>query len=210
MIDAWGLTYGYQRGRPVFEAWSGTVEAGEMIAIVGASGSGKSTLLFVLGTLVRPWSGELRLAGHMVERLGDGARAALRASLVGFVFQDALLDPRRSVLDNVLEGAVYRGSPRSAAVAAARDLLDRMGVDVETGRRATDLSGGQAQRVALCRALLAAPSVILADEPTGNLDEVNAQVVEAELRRQAARGAAVVVATHDRALADRCDRVLRL
>jgi len=210
VIEARDLTFGYSRGRPVVRGWSATIEAGDKVAVVGASGSGKSTLLYVLGTLVRPWSGHLRLAGKPVERLGDGERSALRAARIGFVFQDALLDPRRSVLDNVVEGAVYRGAPRRAALARARELLDRMGVDVEAGRPATNLSGGQAQRVALCRALLNEPSIILADEPTGNLDQANARVVEDELSRQAAAGAAVVLVTHDEALASRCDRVFRL
>jgi ABC-type lipoprotein export system ATPase subunit len=210
VIEARDLTFGYSRGLPVVRGWSATIEAGDKVAVVGASGSGKSTLLYLLGTLVRPWSGHLRLAGRAVEGLGDGERSALRAARIGFVFQDALLDPRRSVLDNVVEGAVYRGAPRRAALTRARELLDRMGVDVEAGRPATNLSGGQAQRVALCRALLNEPSIILADEPTGNLDQANARVVEDELSRQAAAGAAVVLVTHDEALASRCDRVFRL
>ena len=210
MIEATDITFGYRRGRPVVEGWSARVEAGEIAAIVGASGSGKSTLLYILGTLVRPWSGSLRLDGASVERMGDGPRSDLRSGLIGFVFQDAILDPRRSILDNVLEGAVYRGDSRKASEARARELLDQLDVGVESKRRATDLSGGQAQRVAMCRALLGNPRVILADEPTGNLDKANAGVVEAALLEQAKAGCAVVVVTHDESLAARCDRTFRL
>lgn len=210
MIEAWDITFGYRRGQPVISGWSATVEAGQTAAVVGPSGSGKSTLLYILGTLVRPWSGRLTIAGRVVDHLGDGGRSDIRAGQVGFVFQDALLDPRRSVLDNVVEGAVYRGTPRRAALDRASELLAQLGVDVEPRRRATDLSGGQAQRVALCRALLNEPTVILADEPTGNLDGANARAVEEVLFTRARAGAALVIVTHDEALARRCDRLYRL
>jgi ABC-type lipoprotein export system ATPase subunit len=210
MIEATELTFGYRRGQPVLSSWSGSVEAGEMVAVVGPSGSGKTTLLYLLGALVHPWSGSLRIGDLEVERLTDGQRSDLRATTIGFVFQDALLDPRRSVLDNVVEGAIYRGVNRGAATRRARDLLERFDVDVEPGRQATDLSGGQAQRVALCRALLNEPTILLADEPTGNLDEVNAAVVEGVLRDQAAAGGGVVIVTHNESLASRCDRTYRL
>ncbi len=210
MIEASDLTFGYRRGHPVIGGWSASIAAGEIAAIVGPSGSGKSTLLYILGTLVRPWSGSLRLGGSSIERMGDGARSDLRSAMIGFVFQDAILDPRRSILDNVLEGAIYRGDSRQAAAERARMLLDRLDVGVEGKRRANDLSGGQAQRVALCRALLGDPAVILADEPTGNLDRANAEVVEGTLFEQAHSGSTVVIVTHDEALAARCDRVFRL
>lgn len=210
MIEASGLTFGYRRGAPVLSDWNGSMDRGEMVAIVGASGTGKSTLLYLLGGLVRPWSGELRIGDVNVERLGDGIRSDVRATTIGFVFQDALLDPRRTVLDNVIEGAVYRGMRRQLAVARAGELLERFDVDVEPSRKATDLSGGQAQRIALCRALLNEPPILLADEPTGNLDRVNAAVVECALREHAAGGGVVVIVSHDEALADRCDRRYRL
>ncbi len=210
MIEATDLTFGYRRGQPVIKGWSGSVAAGEIAAIVGPSGSGKSTLLYVLGTLVKPWSGGLRLGGASVDHMGDGARSDLRSSLIGFVFQDAILDPRRSILDNVVEGSIYRGESRRAATDRARLLLDKLDVGVEGKRRANDLSGGQQQRVALCRALLGNPAIVLADEPTGNLDRANAAVVEATLLEQARAGSAVVIVTHDEALAARCDRVYRL
>lgn len=210
MIQATDLTFGYRRGQAVVRDWSATIERGEVVAIVGASGSGKSTLLYVLGTLVRSWSGSLRLDGHAIEALGDGGRSDIRASHIGFVFQDAFLDQRRSIIDNVIEGAVYRGDDRRAAIERAHALLGRMNVRVEGTRRAMDLSGGQAQRIALCRALLDAPPILLADEPTGNLDRENGQVVEEALIDHARAGAAVVIVTHDERLAARCDRMYRL
>ena len=209
-IEATLITFGYRRGQPVLTDWGASIETGEVVAIVGPSGSGKSTLLYILGTLVRPWSGTLRIGTLQVERLSDRHRSDIRASVVGFVFQDALLDTRRSVLENVVEGAVYRGDDRRDACRRARSLMGRFGVDVEPSRPATDLSGGQAQRIALCRALLNEPPVILADEPTGNLDRANATAVEAALFEHARAGAAVIIATHDEHLTGRCDRAFRL
>lgn len=206
VIRAEKITFGYRPEASLLNGWSGAIEAGEAVAITGPSGSGKSTLLYLLGTLVRPWSGTLEIAGRRVDQLADGARSNLRSTVLGFVFQDALLDPRRSVLDNVTEGAVYRGADRRAAEVRARDLLAELGVDVEPRRRATDLSGGQAQRVALARALLGKPAILLADEPTGNLDRASASVVEDVLLAQRRAGAAVVIVTHDEALAGLCDR----
>ncbi len=210
MIDARDITVGYRRDQPVVTGWNATVAVGEMVAIVGASGSGKSTLLYVLGTLLRPWSGSLRIGDLTVDNLGDAARSHIRSNRIGFVFQDALLDPRRSVLDNIVEGAVYRGAERGPSLARGKAVLSQLGVDVEPRRRATDLSGGQAQRVALARALLFDPEIILADEPTGNLDRGNALAVEEVLLARARAGAAVVIVTHDEDLAGRCDRQYRI
>ena len=142
MIEARGITFGYRAGRPVLSDWNASIGRGEIVAIIGPSGSGKSTLLYLLGTLVRPWSGSLRVDDVNVAALGDRGRSDLRASKVGFVFQDALLDTRRSIIDNVVEGAVYRGADRRSASQRARQLLEQLGVDVEATRRATDLSGG--------------------------------------------------------------------
>lgn len=210
MIEASAITFGYPPGPPLIEGWTEQFRPGEVVAITGASGSGKSTLLYLLGTLVRPWSGTLRIFGRDVGPMGDAGRSRVRAELVGFLFQDALLDARRSVLDNVVEGAIYRGDSRNDAMLRGRDLLLELGVDVELDRPANNLSGGQAQRVALCRALLGDPRVVLADEPTGNLDASNADVVRAVLFQRARAGATVVIVTHDEGLAGTCDRVIRL
>jgi ABC-type lipoprotein export system ATPase subunit len=210
VIEATALTFGYREGQPVLAGWSGSGERGELVAVNGPSGSGKSTLLYLLGTLVRPWSGSLRIGGIAVERLDDHRRSDLRVSTIGFVFQDAMLDQRRSVLDNIVEGAVYRGTDRRAAIRRANELLHRLDVDVEPSRKATDLSGGQAQRVALCRALINEPGILLADEPTGNLDAANAAAVEEVLRDHAKKAGPVVIVTHDQELAVRCDRRYRL
>ena len=210
MIEASRLSFGYRVGQPVLRDWSAWIKRGEVVSLVGPSGRGKSTLLYILGTLIRPWSGTLLIANLNVATLGDRARSDVRAAVVGFVFQDALLDPHRTVLDNVIEGAIYRGGNRRQACARGRSLLDRFEVDVEHNRRATDLSGGQAQRVALCRALLNNPLIVLADEPTGNLDRVNAAAVENALFEQAEAGAVVVIATHNEQLAGRCTRTFRL
>ena len=190
--------------------WSVSIEAGEAVAIVGPSGSGKSTLLYLLGTLIRPWSGSLAVMGRPIENLSDRERSGVRARVIGFVFQDAMLDPGRSILDNVVEGAVYRGDDARRARSGGLDLLAQLGVDVEPSRRAIDLSGGQAQRVALARAILGHPAVILADEPTGNLDAANASIVARVLLDRAKAGAAVVIVTHDEDLAAQCDRQIRL
>jgi ABC-type lipoprotein export system ATPase subunit len=208
VIELDQVTFGYRRGTPVIDGWTGTVSAGECVAVVGRSGAGKSTLLYLIGMLIRPWAGRVRLLGREVDGLADGARSSLRGRHIGFVFQDALLDPRRSVLDNITEGTVYRGDDLRYARKRALSLLDSVGVDVEPSRRATDLSGGQAQRIALCRALLGQPSIVLADEPTGNLDAVNGLVVEEMLLRRAREGCAVVVSTHNTELASRCDRIV--
>lgn len=210
MIEATDIAFGYEPGRPIISAWTTTIESGEVVAILGPSGSGKSTLLYILGALVRPWSGSLRLGGRDINMLGDRGRSDVRAGLLGFVFQDALLDPRRSVLDNIVEGSVYRGDGLSAARQKALWLLDQLEVDVEADRQATNLSGGQAQRVAVCRALLNDPKIVLADEPTGNLDSTNAAEVESVLFERSRAGAAIVIVTHDERLAARCDRRLRL
>jgi ABC-type lipoprotein export system ATPase subunit len=210
MIELDQVTFGYRGGSPVLDRWTGAVAAGECVAVVGRSGAGKSTLLYLVGMLVRPWAGRVRLLGRDVDRLADGERSRIRGRHIGFVFQDALLDPRRSVIDNITEGTVYRGDDLQMARRRALSLLESVGVDVEPSRKATDLSGGQAQRIALCRALMGEPSIVLADEPTGNLDGANGQIVEDVLFQQARAGRAVVISTHNTDLARRCDRTVSI
>ena len=204
------VTFAYRRGEPILAGWSADFPAGTVTALTGPSGSGKSTLLYLLGLMVRPQSGAVLLDGRRVDRLVDADRAWLRAHRYGFVFQDAALDPTRTVLDNVVETALYRRQPRAEAIRAAHELLARFGVEVRAEHRPGQISGGQAQRIALCRALLAAPPVLLADEPTGNLDPLTSRTVIDALRRHADTGATVVIATHDPTVVDACDRHLAL
>jgi ABC-type lipoprotein export system ATPase subunit len=210
MIEARRVTYAYPVGPTVIDDLTARFAERALTAVTGASGVGKSTLLYVIGLMLRPRSGRILIGGRDVAAMSDAERSALRSERIGFVFQDAALDTTRSVVDNVLEGAVYAGRSRRHLRPRALDLLERYEVGVDAGRRAHRLSGGQAQRVALCRALLREPDIVLADEPTGNLDAANAALVLQGLRDAAARGAAVLVATHDAAVVERCDTVLAL
>lgn len=205
------VTFGYRpREAPVLSGFSAAFAAGSMSALTGPSGSGKSTLLYLLGLMTRPQSGGVLLDGRRVDALDDAARAALRAHHFGFVFQDAALDATRTVLDNVLEAALYRRERRDTAAHRAVELLEELGVATRAHHRPGEISGGQAQRIALCRALLGEPSVVLADEPTGNLDAASTEVVLTRLRAHARSGAAVVIATHEQAVVAACDHHLQV
>ncbi|NOX23076.1 MAG: ABC transporter ATP-binding protein [Actinobacteria bacterium] len=181
-----------------------------MTAIVGPSGAGKSTLLYIVGLMLSPTSGDVLWDGEIVSTLADAERSRLRAARVGFVFQDAALDSTRTVAANVAEGGLYAGVPRSVITRRRRDLLDRFGVMLRDNHRPGEVSGGQAQRVALARAMIKDPDIVLADEPTGNLDEAAADVVMEALAERAAGGAVVIVATHDTRLAGIASRRLEL
>lgn len=210
-VEGRDLTFAYgRRAQPILESWSGKFAWGEMVALTGASGRGKSTLLYLLGLMTRPTSGEVLVGGAPTTRLKDAERARLRAASFGFVFQDAALDPSRSVLDNVCESALYRGVSRNQARAQARELLAKFGVDHRCENRPGQVSGGQAQRIALSRALLSSPRLILADEPTGNLDRVTASVVMSAFREAVGSGATAVIATHDPEVVAQCDRSIHL
>lgn len=210
MLSARGLTFGYEARFPLIEEWDADFDAGEVVAITGESGRGKSTLLYLLGLMLRPNSGEVRVLGDSAAHLRDRVRARMRADLFGFVFQDASLDASRTVIDNVVETALYRGDDRATAVRRARDLLVQFGVSLRADAKPGQVSGGQAQRIALCRALLGDPKILLADEPTGNLDPGSADVVVGAFREQASSGATVIVVTHDPTLVARCDRKIEL
>lgn len=210
VLEARDLTFGYRRGEPVIDGLELNLHLSELLAVRGPSGCGKSTLLYLLGLMLRPTRGAVLIHGRRLDDARDADRAHARAHQFGFVFQDAVLDPTRSVLDNVLESTLYRRAPRAGATARARELLDRLGVAARAGRRPGQLSGGQAQRIALCRALLGNPEILLADEPTGNLDPASAAVVIDTLRDHARGGGAVVVVTHASDVAARCDRELVL
>jgi ABC-type lipoprotein export system ATPase subunit len=185
------------------ESLTASFPEGAITVVTGPSGSGKSTLLYLLGLLLRPRRGSVLVDGQVVSGLPDVERSAIRSRRLGFVFQDALLDPTRSALDNVLEPAVFAGVPRSQVRHRAELLLDALGVGHRTAHRPGQMSGGQAQRVALCRALLLEPGIVLGDEPTGNLDASNTDVVWSALSEATSEGATVVVATHDPRLVER-------
>lgn len=204
------LAFGYQPGVPILRGLDAAFASGEMVAVTGPSGRGKSTLLYLLGLMLKPQSGAITVLGEPAQALSDAARAHLRAHHYGFVFQNAALDPTRTIMDNVTEASLYRRQPRAEAVEQASELLDRFGVALRADAKPGQVSGGQAQRIALCRALLGRPAIVLADEPTGNLDQASATVVVDALRAEAERGASVVVVTHDQKVVAACDRELTL
>jgi lipoprotein-releasing system ATP-binding protein len=187
------------------------VDRGEMVAIIGASGVGKSTLLHVIGGLDAFDAGAVHIGDAAIERLGDEERVAFRNRNVGFVFQFHHLLPEFTALENVEMPLRIAGAPAADRVARATSLLDRVGLSARAGHRPGALSGGEQQRVAVARALVARPSVLLADEPTGNLDEATAQDLHALLREMhREHGLTSIIVTHNAALAAACDRVLRL
>jgi ABC-type lipoprotein export system ATPase subunit len=211
MIEISGLSFGYKRGEPIIDGLDWAFPAGRVTGITGRSGSGKSTLLYLLGLLLSPWSGQIAFDGRDLADGSDRVRSRLRADRIGFVFQDAALDSTRSVLDNIIEGSLYTGMRRWVAVARAGELMARFDVGLRATHKPGEVSGGQAQRVALCRALLNEPRVVLADEPTGNLDTDTARVVIDSLVGLAqADGATVVIASHDPEVVAACDEVLAL
>jgi ABC-type lipoprotein export system ATPase subunit len=173
-----------------------TVKAGELVVVVGASGSGKSTLLNVLGLLEDLDAGEIAFEGRRVSALGRSATSRARGRFIGFVFQSFLLLPSLTALENVLLGARYVGADRAEARRRALGLLDDLGVAHRRDHYPAQLSGGEQQRVAFCRATLNDPPLLLADEPTGNLDDENSRVILDRLRARADAGGAVVVVSH--------------
>lgn len=204
------VTYRYSRTTDVIRDRSESFHGGEVVAITGPSGSGKSTLLYVLGLLTRPSCGQVLVNSLPTSHLSDSKRAEMRGRMFGFVFQDSALDASRSVLDNVIETALYTGMARASAVERAYELLTQFGVEIRAMHKPGQVSGGQAQRIALARAMLNRPSFLLADEPTGNLDERSAAIVINSLRACALEGAVVLIATHDIKVIGSCDRVVNV
>jgi len=186
------------------------VDEGEFVAVVGPSGSGKSTLLAIAGTLEHPTSGNVRIGGSRVDELGDKELSALRAHDIGFVFQQFLLVPTLTALDNVASGLLYRGIALAKRRRQAGQALERVGLAHRMSHRPSELSGGECQRVAIARALIGEPTIILADEPTGNVDSAQgAEVIRllADLNRG---GTTILVVTHNPEIARQLPRTIRL
>lgn len=208
-VTGLGLRY-RPDAEPVLDGVEHVFEPGTLTLLSGPSGSGKSTLLYVLGLMLRPSCGEVRWNAQQVSTTSDAFRSRMRAQHVGFVFQDALLDLSRTALQNIEESSWLAGLDARPARQRAQELLDRFGVGHRADHRPGEISGGQAQRIALCRALVKSPALVLADEPTGNLDEDSAEVVWEALAREAQDGATVIVATHESRRLDRATGVVQL
>jgi putative ABC transport system ATP-binding protein len=212
VLDLDGVTKVYGAEPPVaaLRGVSFAVQRGELVAIVGPSGSGKSTLLHVMGTLERPSSGVVRIGGVDAARLNDRDLSRLRAREIGFVFQQFFLAEHATVRENVADGLLYAGVSAAERYRRADGALERVGLSDRANFKPTKISGGERQRVAIARALAGRPAIVLADEPTGNLDSTNGASIMELIRELNAAGATIVLITHDASLADQLPRQIRM
>jgi putative ABC transport system ATP-binding protein len=213
IVEATDLRRVYRMGSESIAALDGvtfTIASGEYVAIVGRSGSGKTTLMNLLGCMERPSGGSIRIGGDDIGSLSDDALSRLRNRHIGFVFQSFQLLPRATALQNVELPLVYRGMARRQRRVEALAALERVGLADRQRHRPFELSGGQRQRVAIARALVATPTLLLADEPTGNLDSATEREIMALFEDLHARGHTIVVVTHEPTIAAMCPRAIRL
>jgi putative ABC transport system ATP-binding protein len=209
-LDGVTKVYGEQPPVVALDGVSFSVRRGELVAIVGPSGSGKSTLLHVMGTLERPSGGVLRVDGVVAAELDDRELSRLRARGIGFVFQQFFLAEHATVRENVADGMLYAGVAAAERRRRADEALERVGLAHRATFKPTKLSGGERQRVAIARALVGRPAIVLADEPTGNLDSTNGASIMQLIHELNADGATIVLITHDAGLADQLPRQIRM
>jgi putative ABC transport system ATP-binding protein len=209
-LDGVTKVYGEQPPVPALRGVSFSVHRGEGVAIVGPSGSGKSTLLHVIGTLERPSGGVVRIDGIDAAQLDDRELSRLRARRIGFVFQSFFLAEHATVRENVADGLLYAGVSAEERVSRANEALERVGLPHRATFKPTKLSGGERQRVAIARALVGRPAIVLADEPTGNLDSATGASIMNLIRELNGDGATIIMITHDTGLADQMSRQVEM
>jgi putative ABC transport system ATP-binding protein len=209
-LDEVTKVYGEQPPVAALRGVSFSVQPGELVAVVGPSGSGKSTLLHVMGTLERPSSGVVRIGGADASQLDDRALSQLRATQIGFVFQQFFLAEHATARENVADGLLYAGAPAAERYERADEALERVGLSHRMTFKPTKLSGGERQRVAIARALVGRPAIVLADEPTGNLDMTTGASIMDLIRELNVAGATIIMITHDGGLAGQLPRQIRI